>query len=110
VLAAIFHLSGAAGPEVWALPAIVGLIISAVMLGLWFMWRGWARKTERRFERLADRVEIAAREAARASGAVGTAPSEAAPPEAEAPVLALEALPGAPDASGEARTRNRTRS
>ena len=97
-LAALAHLSGKTGPEIYGLPALVFLVIGATMLGLWAMWRGWARKTETRFERLADRIEIAARDAARASGGQAT------------PALDLDALPDAPERDAGPRTRASARS
>ncbi|OZC04348.1 hypothetical protein [Rubricoccus marinus] len=103
LLAAFFNLVGAAGPEIWSLPVLVAGVIAVVLVGLWAMWSSWARRTERQFARVLDRIEIAARDAARASG-VRT------PPAPEAPLLDLGALPDAPDSAREPRTRGRERS
>ena len=115
-LAALVHLTGKAGPEIYGLPLLIAAVTGVVLLGLWAMWRGWARRTERQFERVLDRVEILARDAAQASGAQASgaqasgaqASGAAAPPEGAAR-LDLGALPD-PASDDAARTRARERS
>lgn len=100
LLAAFFYYVSDLGPEIWFLPVLVGAVMSLILVALWAMWRAWSRRTDTQFDRVLDRIGIAAREAARASGdAVATA---------AAPRLDLDALPAAPEASGDHRTRTRT--
>lgn len=100
ILAGLLQGFGATGPEVWSLPAFLGLIMAAIMGVLWLTWRNWERKTGQQFERAMDRVEIAARDAS-ASG-------QRSADSRETPRLSLDDLPEA-DIADPSRTRSRTR-
>ncbi|MEM1056189.1 MAG: hypothetical protein AAGI52_11730 [Bacteroidota bacterium] len=113
LLAGFFQAIGEAGARIWWLPVLVGLVMSLVVGGLWFGWRNWGRKTEQRFERAMDRVELAARDAASELAPVSAPPASVPSWEEsssrEEPRLSLDALPQA-DALEPSRTRTRLRS
>ncbi|MEL6614757.1 MAG: hypothetical protein AAFQ43_03415, partial [Bacteroidota bacterium] len=69
LMAAFFYFVGGLEAKIWLLPVLVGALTSLIVALLWVMWRSWARRTDTEFDRVLDRIELAALDAARASGA-----------------------------------------